>query len=394
MSATRAPLRTPLPSHSLADWRAAVERHCEHVTAKPRELRFAPCPACGGGTKDTGWARIGRSGIVAGCNGGCGFEDLARALWPPERQGFGRMARTAAGRGGKRGPARPKTRPRGERASEAITGRSGGRAAPNRPKSGSPAESEAVESPVSDERHPPKGRGRAEKIEWARDLWRRGVPVPTDPRHPARLWAATKERGPLWPPGDPFPRAVRWLDAKSISDALPWWRGPTDGALCAALRPLGCGGQVQAVTMVHVRTDGRPGLGKPDRTGKRIDKRSLAPMTGAAVTFRWDDSGSGVHVCEGLADALAVAARQTGAVVAVLSSSLSRIADPLAEHGAPVVAWPDRNDRDGAGLVAAHKLVTTLVGRGRIARLARVPSGFDPASMAGPTFDGDTKWQT
>lgn len=69
--------------HTLAEWHAAISSACEHVRTEGHGWRFAPCPACGGGSKDTGWLRRGRTGVVAGCNGGCTFEALAVALFAP-----------------------------------------------------------------------------------------------------------------------------------------------------------------------------------------------------------------------------------------------------------------------------------------------------------------------
>lgn len=83
---------------ALSEWRAALDGACEHVRREYRGLRFAPCPACGGGTTDTGWIKEGRSPgvLVGGCNSGCSFEDLARALF--DIGGDGKGARAAPAR--------------------------------------------------------------------------------------------------------------------------------------------------------------------------------------------------------------------------------------------------------------------------------------------------------
>ena len=82
-----------------------------------------------------------------------------------------------------------------------------------------------------------------------------------------------------------------------------------------------------------------------------------------------------VHVAEGLADALAVAAREDGAALAVGGASgFGRLAPDLAALAVPVVVWPDRDD-SGAGRITAGRLVATLRGRGAVARLATVPDG-------------------
>ena len=100
---------------TLDRWAARLGSACEHVRRDgPRSFRFAPCPSCGGGTRDTDWAREGRAGrVIAGCNGGCGFEDLARALWPPRPGGNAWRRGGAPGRAGDPPRTRPKTRPKG-----------------------------------------------------------------------------------------------------------------------------------------------------------------------------------------------------------------------------------------------------------------------------------------
>ena len=48
-----------------------------------RTWRGAPCPSCGGGTRDTAWVGPGKTAeFVAGCNAGCNGLVIARALVP------------------------------------------------------------------------------------------------------------------------------------------------------------------------------------------------------------------------------------------------------------------------------------------------------------------------
>ena len=48
-----------------------------------RTWRGAPCPSCGGGTRDTAWVGPGTTAaFVAGCNAGCNGLVIARALVP------------------------------------------------------------------------------------------------------------------------------------------------------------------------------------------------------------------------------------------------------------------------------------------------------------------------
>ena len=85
-----------------------------------RTWRGAPCPSCGGGTRDTAWVGPGKTAeFVAGCNAGCNGLVIARALVPdsdpspvvwreprtraaraptPTSQGGQTLTRTAGGR--------------------------------------------------------------------------------------------------------------------------------------------------------------------------------------------------------------------------------------------------------------------------------------------------------
>ena len=97
-----------------------------------------------------------------------------------------------------------------------------------------------------------------------------------------------------------------------------------------------------------------------------------------------------IHVVEGVADALAVAAREEDAVIAAGGTSgFARLSRDLSQLGVPVVIWPDG---DEAGKKAANDLECALRERGAIADTARIPRGHDPASLAGRCFDGPGRW--
>lgn len=99
-----------------------------------------------------------------------------------------------------------------------------------------------------------------------------------------------------------------------------------------------------------------------------------------------------IHVVEGVADALAVAAREAGAVIAAGGTAgLGRLSRDLARLGVPVVIWPDG---DEAGSKAARDLRCALRERGAIADTASIPKGHDPASLAGSCFDGPRRWSS
>ena len=113
---------------------------------------------------------------------------------------------------------------------------------------------------------------------------------------------------------------------------------------------------------------------------------------GGSVVLTGDplsDAGR-IHVVEGVADALAVAAREAGAVIAVGGTSgFARLTRDVSQLGVPVVIWPDG---DEAGQNAASHLETALRDRGAIANAAWIPLGKDPASLAGSCFNGPSRW--
>ena len=90
-------------------------------------------------------------------------------------------------------------------------------------------------------------------------------------------------------------RSVRWVAAP----------GPSVGAIVAAFAPPGTG-RLSGVQLIHVDADGLPALDKPGPDG--LPKRSFGQMAGAVCVLGLQGHG-GVNVAEGLADALALAAR-------------------------------------------------------------------------------------
>ena len=371
---------------TLADWLAALERAGWDGKRVGRE-HVGPCPRCGG-TDRFHVAEGSTVAVLAGCRHGCTFEDLAAHLFPstargtPRRRRFRRLARGSGGRRDDPGRTRPKTRPKAPDSLEAISGDSGGPGPRIPPKTDRSAENGPVGSPLTDERHSPKGRstpenrpgvhGHAVPVNAARRLWRRSGPVPTDPAHPARRWAARRH---LWRPGDPWPDAVRWIE------------GPGGGSLVAAFAPVAAWIEAHppasppGVQLVHVDADGRP---RKDRGG--LSKRSRGSMTGAVCVIGPLWRSGPLHVAEGIADALAVAAREDGAVIAAGgTATLARIAGAVAALSRLVTLWPDG---DGPGRLAARRLALALRDRGAVVALAAVPDGEDPASMARPFTPG------
>ena len=201
------------------------------------------------------------------------------------------------------GPAQDprKRRKRARGAETAFPGHSG-------PIRGDRGESEAHRATESAKPEGGRGRGTPENgPSRAARLWAGASPVPLDPEHPARRWAATKEQHPLWPDREPWPDSVRWIERQRARarEATP------GGSLVACFAPLTewtgphppapCG-----VQLVHVAADGQP---RKDRGG--LGKRSHGSLSGAACLIGGPlHTAERVHVAEGIADALAVAARR------------------------------------------------------------------------------------
>ena len=373
--------RNRQPRRSLYEW--PPERWIEAAGGDWRRAggRWrGPCPACGAAME----VRSGGRGTLATCwGGGCTAAAIAEAIRPRDGARFRRTARGAGARRDERPRTRQKTRPEGESASEAILRPSGGGSPSKPPKPGGSAETEARKSPVTNERHPPRGRStpgirpgtneHAPPVNAARRLWERSRPVPDDPEHPARRWSARRN---LWPPGDPWPESVRWTEGPDGGGSLVAAFAPVADWTLAHPPPHPSG-----VQLVHVDPVGLP---RNDRGG--LAKRSHGAMTGAVCVAGPPLWRAGrVHVAEGIADALAIAARVAAPALATGGTSgLARLAEPLAALCVPVTVWPDG---DRAGCAAGRKLCHGLEARGIAASVADVPDGEDPASLAGPSND-------
>lgn len=392
---------------TLAEWLAGLERTGWKGRKAGRE-HVGPCPLCGG----TDRFHVGpgsRVPVLAGCRHGCTFEALAKAVHGPAER--------------RRGPGRPdwtRNRPKARRGPEnGLQGDSGA-------SGGVRGETEARKSPVRRPGDLPRGRGTPEnrpkvedhsrRMNTARRLWERSGPVPLDPKHPARRWSARRN---LWPPDRPWPDAVRWLNGSAAAPsvcglgdqptalalagnrAVPSARG---GSLVAAFAPLadwlspkdgtaGTSGNpdtvgvvtlhrvggprgVSGVQLLHVDADGRPRLDRPKSRGGRA-KRSRGSMAGAVCVIGKPAGSGTLHVVEGIADALAVAAREDGAAVATGGAGgFKRLAPDLAARARPVLIHADG---DPAGIVAARRLLAALTRRGIAGAVRTHPPGCDPA---------------
>lgn len=201
---------------------------------------------------------------------------------------------------------------------------------------------------------------------WWNDI---GGLVPKDDATPERRWAAHRK---LWRSGQRFPRSIRSGEQRG------------QPLLIAAFAPVEhwvAGGgkvpEVSGVQLIHVDAKGLP---RKDAGG--LDKRSHGTMAGAVTMMgRPIADATRVHVVEGVADALAVATRFDGVVVATGGTSgmkNDRIAAELAGLRLPVHVWPDGEE---SGRDAAEHLAGAIRGRGGSVAVMPMPKGEDPASM-------------
>ena len=217
------------------------------------------------------------------------------------------------------------------------------------------------------------------KIHAVRALWQASEPVPLDPAHPARMWMAERH---LWRSEFPVPHAVRWVPA----DAKPF-RGLHLGAGSIIIPHASPAAWVEAwplvplptaVSLVSIDAGGQPALDRPEDhrlpdggLSRGLSKRTLGTMKGALVIIGnpvIGDTTQPLREAEGLADALGVAARRSGPVMAPIGTP-ARVAsdDPLLEW---ISTWALRHqvhllvDRDEPGQRAGGSLRRALLERG------------------------------
>ena len=208
----------------------------------------------------------------------------------------------------------------------------------------------------------------SERRKVAEGYWLRSTAIPASPEHPARRWLSRRH---LWRPQLELPPSVLWIPAH---------RGPAVGALAAAFGPPGKG-QLTGVQLVHVDAAGLPA---PDRPGpERLTKRSHGSLAGAICVLGLPAGAPGIHVAEGLADALALAARLPWPAVCMGGTAGYRnqaLAAWLAGFGA-VHIWPDT---DRPGLEAARALARAIRWLGGNPSIEKVARGADPGAAGAP----------
>ena len=209
--------------------------------------------------------------------------------------------------------------------------------------------------------------------------------IPTDPGHPARRWLARRN---LWRPDLPLPAAVRWLPDYDR-------RHTGAGALVAVAAPPAAWlaawpntPQPAAVQLVSIDAEGNPAPDRPADTGG-LDKRTLGARDGAVVLLGNPSLAvavAPVEVAEGLADALALAARADAPAIATLGTGemvSGNLAHWLAD-ASRVRVYADRDAaKDGrppAGLRAARALVRAVEAAGGHADAVHAPDPHKDAA--------------
>ena len=220
---------------------------------------------------------------------------------------------------------------------------------------------------------------------YAINLWRRSVPIPKSSEHPARQWLDARQ---LWRPELPLPGPVRWISAEHLHhDYLG------AGAVIAMAAPPTAWAEawpnlpeLSCVQLVFVAQDGSPAM------DRGLNKRTYAVTQGAIIVLgcpHLQDAPAPVDVAEGLADALALAARSPAPAVATLGTAgmnSSTIAEWLATSLATRV-WADRDiskaGRAPPGQRYGRGLVRLVNDAGGNATALHTPSPHkDPADAA------------
>ena len=210
--------------------------------------------------------------------------------------------------------------------------------------------------------------------------------------HPVAKWLADRA---LWPPGVQMPDGVRWLPR--TYDRFPHGRpgSAAAGALVMAMRqPSDPLGPVHKVQLVTITANG----GKTQHW-QDGDKRTFGRAPAYGLLTHWQltaTHGYDLHVCEGLADGLALLAglpyRERAAALGKTSWEYARAGYIMVAVCAgtgygrinpdlfdKVTLWPDA---DQAGITAARKAAQWWADLGRRVEIKLLPDGYDPAQYA------------
>lgn len=249
--------------------------------------------------------------------------------------------------------------------------------------------SRSTELPPAPQTTPPKTNASptVDRVAMARSVWTASDFIPKESTHPARRWLGHRN---LWREELPVPPMLRWIKGSGshtgagsivalISPPEAWaaaWPGLPE--------PTG----IQTISMDEY---GRP---VPDRPTERggLSKRTIG-VANASVCLVGNpvinEASTPVRVAEGLADALAIAARYEGPVVAMIGTSGMRnpaLAGWLATAAAGVIIHADADEsnegRAPAGTKAGGVLRQSIADRGGVASAVYPPCGYKDAAEA------------
>ena len=291
-----------------------------------RTWRGAPCPSCGGGTRDTAWVGPGTTAaFVAGCNAGCNGLEIARALVPDSNPSpvVWREPRTRAAR------------------------------APTPTSQGQPSH----ELPAA--------------------VWRASAALRAQPG--ATYLTARGLPGP-------WPVSVRWLSTESARRVGVRPQLPNGAAGCVVYR-FGSPGEADTFAAQLEAVDAHGERVPFGAAGKRPSVSGSIFTHGERV-FLARDGGPGVALCESVLDALAVDRYPWGApdgeaVIAGAGTSGLQTAAVASWPGA-VTIW---THGDGPGYRAALRLRLALEAAGRAVKTPTAPQGLDWADVAQQDHD-------
>ena len=235
----------------------------------------------------------------------------------------------------------------------------------------------------------PERRG-TDALRWIRSQI---LPIADTLDHPVRRWMAKRN---LWRPELPLPPSLRW-----ISFDAPVFRG-THSGIGAIAFPLAAveawrasypdTPSPSAMQLVCIDADGER-AGYENSQGRRVDK----PKFGNARMAVWtigDITGDSAIVCEGAADALALAAREPNPVIATLTTPRPPTAWRVAlSMFSSVTIWPDMDTEDEQGrrpgLDAVRALAQARKLAGQAIDVMGVDIGKDAADAAREAPLGD-----
>ena len=234
---------------------------------------------------------------------------------------------------------------------------------------------------------PPAERSTADRSNLARSIWKSSGVIPRDCSHPARRWFANRH---LWREELSAPPMLRW--------SLPRGGHTGAGSVVAMLAAPEAWAQrwpglpdPTGVQIISIDVNGHPALDRPSDKGG-LNKRTLGDANGAVFVVGnpvLREAGTPVRISEGLADALAIAARYDGPVVAMIGTSGMRnlsLAAWLATAPAGVIIHADsdqaRRGRAPAGTTAAGFLRQAILDSGGEASAFYPPEGYKDAAEA------------